>query len=89
LEFAAPKKTVTEGPLVGKTFVITGTLPSLSREKAIEKIALGGGKVTSSVSSNTDYLLVGDNAGSKLQKAEKLGTRVISEQDLLGMLGEA
>jgi len=89
LQFSAPKKTVTEGPLVGKTFVITGTLPSLSREKATEKVALAGGKVTSSVSSNTDFLLVGENPGSKLQKAEKLGTRVISEEELLRMLGEA
>ncbi len=89
LNFTAPRKAVTEGPLVGKTFVITGTLPSLSREKATEQIAEAGGKVTSSVSSNTDYLLVGENPGSKLQKAEKLGTRIISEEDLRRLLGEA
>jgi len=76
----------TEGLLSGKTVVITGTLPTLSREDAKAKIQTAGGKVTSAVSSKTDYLLVGDDAGSKLAKAEKLGVAQISEAGLLALL---
>jgi DNA ligase (NAD+) len=75
-------------PLEGLTFVITGTLPSLSREQATEFIAARGGKVTGSVSSKTDYLLAGEKAGSKLDRAQKLGVPVVDEAGLLAMAGE-
>jgi DNA ligase (NAD+) len=71
----------------GKSFVITGTLPTLSRTQASEKIKAAGGKVASSVSAKTDFLLAGEEAGSKLEKAQKLGVRVIDEATLLSMLG--
>jgi len=76
-----------EGPLSGKTFVITGTLPGLSRNEATELIESAGGKVTSSVSARTDFLLVGEAPGSKLKKAEELGVRQISEEELKGLAG--
>ena len=63
-------------PLDGMTFVITGTLPTFSREQAKELIQNNGGKVTDSVSKKTDYLVVGENAGSKLEKARQLGVTV-------------
>ena len=63
--------------------MITGTLPTLSREKAKEHIEAGGGKVTGSVSAKTDFLLAGERAGSKLNKAQQLGVQVLSEQELL------
>ncbi|HSJ55807.1 MAG TPA: NAD-dependent DNA ligase LigA, partial [Anaerolineae bacterium] len=66
-------------PLDGLTFVITGTLPSMSRDQAREFIEAHGGKVTGSVSGNTDYLLAGEKAGSKLDKAQKLGVAIIDE----------
>lgn len=72
--------------LAGYTFVITGTLPSLSRDEATELIERNGGRVASSVSGNTDYLLAGESAGSKLAKAQKLGITVINEDDLYEML---
>ena len=72
-----------EGPLVGKTLVITGTLPSLSREEATRRIESAGGKVTGSVSKKTDYLLAGEDAGSKYAKAKDLGTEIIDEERLL------
>lgn len=70
-------------PFIGKTFVITGTLPTLSRSEAKAHIESGGGKVTGSVSAKTDYLLAGEKAGSKLKKAQQLGVPVLSEQALL------
>jgi DNA ligase (NAD+) len=70
----------------GKTFVITGTLPTLKRDEAKELIQKAGGKVTDSVSKKTDYLLVGEEAGSKLEKAEALGISQVSEAQLLEML---
>ena len=70
------------GNLVGLIFVITGTLPSMSRPEAKEFIQTHGGKVTGSVSAKTDYLLAGEKAGSKLTKAESLGVKVISEDEL-------
>jgi DNA ligase (NAD+) len=69
------------GKFAGKTFVLTGTLPTLEREEASEMIRQAGGKVSSSVSKNTDYVLAGENAGEKLEKAEKLGVKIISEED--------
>jgi DNA ligase (NAD+) len=73
-------------PLSGKTFVITGTLPTLKRDEAKALIQQAGGKVTDSVSKKTDYVVVGDDAGSKLQKAQDLGIAILSEADLLALL---
>ena len=70
----------------GKTFVITGTLPTLKRDEAKALIQAAGGKVTDSVTKNTDYLVVGEEAGSKLKKAESLGITCLSEAELLKML---
>jgi DNA ligase (NAD+) len=76
------------GPLAGKTFVITGTLPGMSREDATERIEEAGGKVTGSVSKKTDYLVAGaDPGGSKWNKAQEIGTEVIDEDALVAMLG--
>ncbi len=75
------------GACAGKTFVITGTLPSLSRDEAAEMIRTAGGKVSGSVSKKTDYLVAGEKAGSKLTKAESLGIAILSEQDLQNLLG--
>jgi len=76
----------TMGPLAGKTLVVTGTLPTLSREKAIERIETAGGKVTGSVSGNTDYVVAGADAGTKLTRAEEIGTAVLDEEGLLALL---
>jgi DNA ligase (NAD+) len=75
-----------EGPLAGKTFVLTGTLPDLTREQASERIVAAGGRVTSSVSKKTDYVVAGENAGSKLTKAESLGLAVLDEPGLIELL---
>ncbi len=72
--------------LAGKTFVVTGTLPSLSRDEAKELIQKFAGKVSNSISKSTDYLVVGENAGSKLEKADKLGINQLSEEQLLEMV---
>ncbi|NES74695.1 MULTISPECIES: NAD-dependent DNA ligase LigA [Okeania] len=72
--------------LAGKTFVLTGTLPTLKRDEAKSLIETAGGKVTSTVSSKTDFVVVGKDPGSKLQKAEKLGIDQLSEAQLLGIL---
>ena len=73
-------------PLAGKTFVLTGTLPSMTREEATEKIESLGGHVTGSVSKKTDYVLAGDQPGSKLDKAKELGVKIINETDFRKML---
>jgi len=75
------------GPLAGKVFVLTGTLPTITREEATAKIEALGGKASNSVSQNTDYLLAGDEAGSKLEKAQKLGVRIIDEKEFRRMSG--
>ena len=76
------------GPLAGLTFVLTGTLPTLSREAAKERIEAAGGKVSGSVSKKTSYVVAGEEAGSKLEKATQLGIKILSEADLLPMLGK-
>ncbi len=75
-----------DGPLAGKTLVLTGTLPELTREQATERIIGAGGRVTGSVSKKTDYVVAGDSAGTKLAKAEKLGVTVVDEAGLLALL---
>lgn len=90
LQFAASvskeDKSTQKTALTGKTFVITGTLPTLKRNEAKELIEQAGGKVTGSVSAKTDYLVVGEEAGSKLEKAQELGITQLSEAQLLEML---
>ncbi len=74
------------GVLTGKTFVITGTLPTWTRDEAVEAIEANGGKVTSAVSRKTDYLLLGENPGSKYEKARELGIPIVSEEQLREMI---
>jgi DNA ligase (NAD+) len=88
LEQDAAERRATGGPLEGKTLVLTGTLPELTREEAGALIKAAGGKVVSSVSKKTDYLVAGDNAGSKLAKAEKFETQILDEAGLLSLLGK-
>jgi DNA ligase (NAD+) len=78
----------TQRPLEGKRFVLTGTLPNYSREQAREMIEDAGGRVTGSVSKKTDYLVVGSEPGSKLEKARQLGIKIIDEGELLRLLGK-
>jgi DNA ligase (NAD+) len=75
-----------EGPLAGKTFVLTGTLPELTREQATELITAAGGRVTGSVSRKTDYVVAGESPGSKLAQAERLGVTVLDEDGLRGLV---
>jgi DNA ligase (NAD+) len=75
-----------EGPLAGKTFVLTGTLPTLTREEATEAIVAAGGRVTGSVSKKTDYLVAGESPGSKLAQAERLDVPVLDEDGLRELL---
>lgn len=95
LEAAQPNTTALEAPpgnnaaLASRTFVLTGTLPTLSREEAKARIEAAGGKCTGSVSKKTDFVVAGEAAGSKLEKAQSLGIRVIDEQTLLEMLDSA
>ncbi len=84
---APPSDATTGGALAGKTIVLTGTLPTLSREEATAKIEAAGGKVSGSVSRKTHYVLAGEEAGSKLEKAKALGVTVIDEAGLMELLG--
>ena len=86
INFSAGEKKIESDRLKGKTFVLTGTLSSMSREEAKEKIILHGGMVTSSVSKNTDFVAAGENPGSKFEKAQKLGIKIISEEELLELI---
>ncbi len=79
-------ETARSSKLEGKTFVLTGTLPTMSRDEASALIKANGGKTSSSVSKKTSYVLAGDAAGSKLSRAQELGVTVITEADLLSML---
>jgi DNA ligase (NAD+) len=78
--------TAKAGPLAGKTFVLTGTLPKLKREEAAATIEAAGGKV-SGVSKKTDYVVAGEEAGSKLDKAQKLGVKILNEAEFLKLCG--
>jgi DNA ligase (NAD+) len=75
-----------DGAFKGKTFVLTGTLPTMSRKEASKLIEDNGGKTSSSVSKKTDYVLAGESAGSKLTKAQSLGVTILSEEDFLNMI---
>jgi len=86
-ELSEAERRAEGGPLDGKTFVLTGTLPTVSRDEATKRIRRAGGKVTGSVSRNTDYLVAGESPGSKLAKAEEVGTEIIDEARLLELLG--
>lgn len=83
---STPSRAANEGPLVGKIFVLTGTLPTMTRDESKRQIQSLGGKVTGSVSKKTNYLVAGDNAGSKLIKAQKLGITIIDEVELKKLL---
>jgi DNA ligase (NAD+) len=84
----AGKAAATEGVFLGQTFVLTGTLPQLTREEATARIEAAGGKVSGSVSKKTSYVLAGAEAGSKLDKAQALGVPVIDEAQFLKLLGD-
>jgi DNA ligase (NAD+) len=88
LQFAEQGPAPSEGPLNGKTLVLTGTLPEWSREQATERIMAAGGRVTGSVSKKTDYVVAGESAGSKLAKAERLEVPVLDEAGLRKLLGQ-
>ncbi len=90
INWAVPESSDTdsEGILSGNTYVLTGTLASMTREQAAQAIRAQGGKVVSTISKNTTALVAGEKAGSKLQKAEKLSIPVLSEQDLIALVNE-
>lgn len=84
---AVAAQTAVSGAVAGKTFVLTGALPGLSRDDAKARIEAAGGKVTGSVSKKTDFVVAGSDAGSKLDKAQALGVTIIDEQQLIALLG--
>jgi DNA ligase (NAD+) len=86
LEASSDERRTEGGPLEGKTLVLTGTLPELTREEAASLVRTAGGKVVNSVSKKTDYVVAGENPGSKLAKAESLGTEVLDEAGLLALV---
>jgi DNA ligase (NAD+) len=85
---ASPARGSATGPFAGKTVVVTGTLEKFSRDEAKEVLRKAGATVTDNVSKKTDYLVVGEDAGSKLNKASKLGVKTLTEHEFLKMLGE-
>ena len=87
LQFVYSQKRKKTGPLHGQTFVLTGALPHLTRDEAKARIETAGGKVTGSVSQKTNYVVAGEEAGSKLDKARELGVPVIGEAALLNLIG--
>ena len=89
VNFTEPRAVVAGGPFSGKTAVITGTLPTLSRAKATSIIEAAGGRVTGSVSKSTSFLVAGEEAGSKLEKAKTLGVEIIDEAELLRRIASA
>ncbi len=89
LELDASERRAESGALDGKTFVLTGTLPELTREEAATLIKRAGGKVTGSVSRNTDYVVAGESPGSKLAKAEEVGTTILDEAGLWEVLARS
>ena len=86
VEPAPPAENISD-EFKGKTFVLTGTLQNMTRDEASEKIKQMGGKTSSSVSKNTSFVIAGENAGSKLDKAQKLGVIILTENDFLNMIG--
>jgi len=86
VDMTAPKRVRVSGLLEGRTFVLTGTLPNLTREQATELIVAAGGKVTGSVSKKTDYVVAGEEPGSKLTKAQTLGVTILDEDGLHRLL---
>jgi DNA ligase (NAD+) len=86
LQFSAPKVVKKQGGLTGKTFVLTGTLATLTREEAKERIEAAGGKVVGAVSSKTHYVVAGEEAGGKLEKARALNIPVLDEDGLFAIL---
>jgi DNA ligase (NAD+) len=86
-ELDAAERRVEGGPLEGKTVVLTGSLPDLTRDQATKLIRRAGGKVTSSVSRKTDYVVAGEDPGSKLARAEELGTEILDEAGLRRLVG--
>jgi DNA ligase (NAD+) len=84
-----PPEASTRGPFAGKTVVLTGSLSALTREQAKEEVERRGGKVAGSVSRKTDFVVAGDEAGSKLKKATELGIRVLDERGFLDLLGSS
>ena len=85
-DFAFQQPNSKSSTFADKTFVLTGTLPTLTREEATAKIEALGGKVTGSVSKKTDFILAGAEAGSKLTKAQELGVKILDEKEFLVML---
>jgi DNA ligase (NAD+) len=78
--------TIKDDRFSGKTFVLTGTLPTMTRDEATQIIQMYGGKVSGSVSKKTSYVLAGEDAGSKLTKAQNLGVQILNEEDFKKML---
>ncbi|MBI2194217.1 MAG: NAD-dependent DNA ligase LigA [Planctomycetes bacterium] len=87
VQFSQPPKKREGGKLAGKTFVFTGGLASMTRDEAKDRVLAQGGKVGSSVSSNTGYVVAGESTGSKLAKAEKLGLTILTEEEFVRMVG--
>ncbi|HSN21007.1 MAG TPA: BRCT domain-containing protein, partial [Usitatibacter sp.] len=82
-----PARAARSGPFAGKIVVLTGTLGSMTRDEAKERIEAAGGKVTGSVSKKTDFVVAGAEAGSKLDRAQELGVRVLDEEEFIKLLG--